>query len=276
MNITSLPPFKEYQFSPIRLKLSSTGEVFNVGIFMMDENGKNRQIKTIPSFHNIAKCLHLNDAESHDFVLEMLNNKYQDDNFKFNHFFSNSLFIDSLEWYNSELDIKNATEYLFNEIVTINHAMQQKNTIGEYTNTKIITKISNIAKSQGMKNIAFRRKNLAHKQIDTITFGNKEKIITAGEVCSPHVEGFMDQFASSSFALEQVRTSQKITALLMYLPIMEEIVNHSLKKNYNYAESYSKERGYEIVKSKHLEAYLEAIADLTKKNGGDLFSETKE
>lgn len=269
-------PFNEFQFAPIQFHLTKTGEIFNIGVIMTDENGKNAKIRTIDSFNDIAKCLKIKNPSGHDFVLEMLHKNFDDNKIQFGKEYSNAIKIESLDWYNTYNSIDEEIEIAFNDFVTLSHAHQSKNTIGEYTNTKIITKISNLAKEKGMKNIAFRRKNLAHKQIDTVTFGAKDKIIAAGEVCSPHVEGFMEHFASSSFALEQVRTTQKIIALLMYLPIMEDIIDHSLRKHYDYAEGYSRERGYEIVKSKDFEAYLEAIADLTKRNGGDLFYEIKE
>lgn len=268
-------PFNEFQFAPIQFHSTKTGEVFNIGVVMTDDSGQNAKIKTIDSFSDIAKCLKIKNPSGHDFVLEMLHKNFNDNKIQFGKEYSNAIKIEKLDWYNSNNSLEEEIEIAFNDFVTLSHAHQLKNTIGEYTNTKIITKISNIAKEKGMKNIAFRKKNLAHKQIDTVTFGEKNKIIVAGEVCSPHMDDFMEHFANSSFALDQAKTTHQILALIMYLPIMEDITSHVLRKNYDFAEGYSRERGYVVEKSKYHEAYLDSIADLTKKNGGDLFSNLK-
>lgn len=269
-------PFNEFQFAPIQFHSTKTGEVFNIGVVMTDENGQNAKIRTINSFSDIAKCLKIKNPSGHDFVLEMLHKNFDDKKIQFGKEYSNAIKIEKLDWYNSNNSLDEEIEIAFEEFVTLSHAHQSKNTIGEYTNTKIITKISNLAKEKGMKNIAFRKKNIAHKQIDTVTFGEKNKIILAGEVCSPHMDDFMDHIANSSFALDQAKSRHQILALLMYLPIMEDITSHSLRKNYDFAEGYCREKGYVVEKSKYPDAYLEIIAQLTKQYGGDLFSEMKQ
>lgn len=264
--------FNEYQYSPVRLKLGSTGEIFNIGVILMDQDGRNRHIKTIDSFKSIGKCLKIENPDSQDFILGKLHSSFSKDYFKFGENFSNSFFVESPEWLNSEKSLEEELETTFNEIVTISYATHHKNSIGEYSNTKIISKIENLAIKRNLKNIAFRKRSIAYKQIDAVTYGEKGSILTVGEVCSPHVDNFMDQFGSSLIAIDQLKN--QIKAAILFFPMMEAISN-TQNKNYNFALGLAKERGHEVIASKFNEEFLEAIISTTNRYGGDLFSELK-
>ena len=261
--------FNEYQCSTIKLKLPTTGEVFNVGVILMDENGKNRKIKTIGSFQSIAKCLKIEEADSHDYILQKLEKYYKRDNFEFDTNFSNTLHVEAPSWINSEKSIEEELQVTFEEMVTISHS-NKHGKIGEYTSQSIVTKLKSIADTKSMKNIGFRKNTgIAHKRIDAIT-NLKDEFLVAGEVCSPHTDNFMQHWSSSTMALNQLIESNKIKVCLMYLPIIK-MISGQLKLNYNYAKDYSNRRGIRVIDSKYPENFLAEIEKETKKYGQSLF-----
>jgi len=263
--------FNEYQCSTVKLKLPTTGEVFNVGVILMDESGQNRKIKTIESFKNIAKCLKVESADSHDYILQKLAEYYKRDNFEFGTNFSNTLYVETPSWINSEKSLEEELQITFEEMVSISHASKH-NKIGEYTSQTIVSKLKNIADTRSMKNIDFRKDTgVAYKRIDAVT-NLKDKLLVAGEVCSPHVDGFMQHWSSSTMAFNQLKEKKKIKVCLMYLPIME-MISGQLRSNYNYAKDYSQRNGIKVIDSKFPEHFLSEIEKETKKYGQTLFED---
>ena len=263
--------YNEYKFSPIRMHIPLSGEVFNIGVILTDETEQKKIMKTINSFSEISDCINLKEINGHNYMLKKLQEDFNSGDVSFGKSFSNAIYIEELDWLNSDKEMEDELNIMFDELVTLKRK-EAKRSIGKYTNKTIISELRKISDKKKMKNIYFRRSTkYTHKKVDTITLGDEDDIIVAGEVCSPYVDDFMDNFASSIFLLNQLNNLKKMKAGIVYLPLMMDLNKLALKKNYSYARDYAKEIGYEVVTSKHLQEYIDAIADMTKRDGQSLF-----
>lgn len=264
-----MKPFNEFKFAPIQFHSTKTGEIFNIGVIMTDENGETAKIKTINSFNDVAKCLKIKNPDGHDFVLEMLHKNFNDKKVQFGKEYSNAIKVETLDWYNTSNSLDEEIEIAFNEFVTLTHAHDARR-ISEYSSQSIVTSLKKLADTRNMKNINFRKStNIAHKRIDVITF-QKDELLVAGEVCSPHVEGFMQHWASSMMALNQLQEKKKIKLCMMYLPIMK-LITGQLRQNYGYAKDYSTRNNIKVIDSEHPQSFLYEIEKETRQLDYSLF-----
>lgn len=262
--------FKEYKFSPVRLTLQSTGEVFNIGVIVEDEK-HTKELRLIDSFSSLSKCLKLTDYRSLDFVLDYLRENIDDIQLTKKVSISNAVIVDTSEWMNTEKDISDAATEIFEELVTIAHGKGKHTSFGEHTSNSIVTKVKKMAESKGYNHISFRKhvKEAFNKQIDTVTENENGQPVVLGEVCSPIVQSFHHDVAFSIMALEMALAGKIVHSCILYIPFFSSLKGSALD-NYRYAKETAIKKNIHIVDSKDYGEFLGEIAETSKRAGAPL------
>ncbi len=266
--------YNEYQFSPIRMKFPRTGEVFNIGVIVMDEHGENREIRCIDNFDDISKCLRIDEPSSHNFILNLLNSQYNTEKFTFGQEFSNTMHVESPDWLNTEKTISDAADELYEELVTIKRAIHSHRHISEYTPTKIVTSLKSYANNKGYKRIDFRKriKVAFNKKIDAIVYSDDEMQlpVIGVDVCTPAVEQFIQNTAFAAMALQAARRANMIKKPIIYMPEVGDMTP-SLRRDYFNAKAGVEEQDIMVIDTKDSEEFFGFLNQQASSYGTSLF-----
>lgn len=266
--------YKDYQYSPIRMKFVKTGEVFNIGVIVMDEFGANRELRIIDSFDDISKCLRITDPTSHNFMLNLLKTHYADQSFQFGAEFSNTMHIETPEWIYSDVSISNAANDLFNELVTIKRHTASGIHIGDNTPTKVVTSLKDLALEKQYKRINFRRKIPAafNKHIDAIVYADDaENDAAIGvEVCTPAVDNYIVKGSFSMMALLKAKEENAIKDAVLYMPAIG-YQKTTDRKDFNDLRRSIEKQGVTVIKTEDYNTFFGELNQRASGYGTRLF-----
>ncbi|PLY08354.1 MAG: hypothetical protein C0625_01845 [Arcobacter sp.] len=266
----------DYTYSLIQLKLPKTYEIFNLGVIISDES-KNIEIKTVENIYKASECLALENPEGIEYALNILIDRVI--NYKeFNEgCISQSLFLSESRSYSSDESLTEALENLYNITTTIKKAFKEKNrTINMHDKPHILTNLRKVVLENKYTNIYFNKKvkNL-HKNIDTTVTGldehDKEKIIIAAEVVSPHVTDFFKNFSESYILMQELMKFNDIKHKFLFMP---KLTNLTKEENKNYLialEIASNNKNIEIITNPDYQKFIHNIDSLGHQYNQKLF-----
>ena len=264
--------YKDYLYSPVRLNLVRTGETINIGVIVMDEDRNSRVFRSINSFKDVANCLHLEDASSHDFMLNMINTNLST-SLEFNTNFSNSIFIDKPEWVTSDKSISDTATELYEDMVSIRN-MSSRSKISDFTPTKIITGMEDYAKKHKIQNMDFRRKHISSigKKMDAVVYEDteKKKLLIGIDVTTRAVNEFTQKALYSAISLQKAVEAKKIKDAVLRMP---SIGDKASKQEYReaYKTIVSDYKNVTIIDTADNREFFGVVDTMTKKYGGSLF-----
>lgn len=260
--------YKDYLYSTVRMKFARTGEIFNIGVIVMDEDKNNRVFRSINSFVDIENCLKIEEPSSHDFMLNMLNTNLSKEDLKFGENYSNSMYIEKPEWISSEKSIADTASELFEELVTVKRALNHiRKPISENTPTKIITSMEEYAKKKSYNNIDFRNKQVVSmgKMIDAVVYGDKErkKPLIGIDVATPAVKEFSQRAVYSAVSLVKgVQSGLIKDGLLRLPPLGDKIPKIEYANTYHNVKNTFK--SITVIDTKDNEEFFGVLEDKTK------------
>jgi hypothetical protein len=254
------------------MKLAITGEVFNIGVIVMDEDSKNRVFRSINSFKDIQSCLQLEDVSSHDFVLNSLNSHLNDDDL-FNTNFSNSMYVDEIEWITSDKSIGDTATELYNDMVSL-RKHTTSNHISSFTPKKIITSMEEYASEHKIQNFDFRKKHLSSlgKQMDAVVYdgSKKDEILIGIDVTSLALFDFMQKSIYSAVSLSKaVDDGVMREAVLRMPPIGDKTSKEQYRDTYMLIQNDYKK--VTIIDTKDNGEFFGLVNTISKKYGNGLF-----
>lgn len=264
--------YNDYLYAPVRLNLARTGETINIGVIVMDEDKNNRVFRSINSFKEIEGCLHVEDANSHDFMLNMINTRLST-SIEFNDNFSNSIFIDEPEWITSDKSIPDTATELYEEIVSI-RKNAHRSKISDFTPTKIITSMEEFAKEHKVKNMEFRKKHISSvgKKMDAVVYEDveKKKLLVGIDVTTRAVNEFTQKALYSAISLSKAIESKKIKEAVLRMP---SIGDKASKVEYRetYTTINNDFKNVTIIDTSDNKEFFGVLDDITKKYGNGLF-----
>ena len=235
--------YKDYLYSTVKMNFARTGETFNIGVIVMDEEKNNRVFRSIKSFTEIENCLKIEEPSSHDFMLNMLNTNLSKEDLKFGDNYSNAMYIETPEWISSIKSIADTASELFEELVTIKRALDNKRKpISENTPTKIITSMEQYAKKKSYNKIDFRNREVSSmgKMIDAVVYSDKEhkNPLIGIDVATPAVKEFSQRAVYSAVSLSKAIDSRLLKDGLLRLPPLGDKTNKKEYRN-TYADIYN-------------------------------------
>jgi hypothetical protein len=266
----------DYSYSLIQLRLPKTFEVFNLGVIIKDKT-RDIKIKTVESIYKASECLSLENPEGIEYALNILTDRVINYREIKEGNISQSLFLSEQMVYSSNESIDGALESLYNSTITIKKAFKEKNrVINLHDKPHILTNLRKIVTENKYTNIYFNKKvKSLHKNIDTTVTGldehDKEKIIIAAEVVSPHVTDFFRNFSESYILMQELAKHNEIKHKILFMP---KLTNLSKEENKNYLialEIASSNDNLEVITKPNYQEFIHKINSLSHKYNQKLF-----
>lgn len=250
-----------YKYSLIQLKLPQTFEIYNLGIVLYNNN-IDFEIKVIPNIFKLSSCLNLNDLEGIDFSISILSDRIKTYKEVIPGRISQSVYLSEIRSYTTSKDIKEASEDLYSEIVTLQKAFKEKEkSTNLYDKPHILTGLKEVVEKNKYTNIYFSRKINTHKKVDTVIYENKKPIIAA-EIISPYVQDFLKNFGESFIVMQELNSNEHIKLKMLYMPIISNM-NSTQVRNYRTAKQIAENN---FIKVHDTSDYEEFLADLNQES----------
>lgn len=267
--------YKDYLYAPVRINFAKTGEVFNIGVIVMDENKENRVFRSINSFVDIENCLRIEEPSSHDFMLNMLNTKLTANDLKFGDNYSNSMYIEIPEWISSDKSISDTANELFDELVTVKRAIENsRKPISEHTPMKIITSMEAYAHEKKYKRIDFRNKKVTSmgKMIDAVVYKDLDYTnpLIGIDVATPAIKDFSQRAVYSAVSLSKAIEFGFIKNAILRLPDRGDKTSKLEYKN-TYRDIYNGFKDITVIDTSENDAFFEVLDKQTRQLGSSLF-----
>ncbi|MDX4061696.1 hypothetical protein Q6A90_04880 [Aliarcobacter skirrowii] len=251
-----------YKYSLIQLKLPQTFEIYNLGIVLYNNNNIDFEIKVIPNIFKLSSCLNLNDLEGIDFSISILSDRIKTYKEVIPGRISQSVYLSEIRSYTTSKDIKEASEDLYSEIVTLQKAFKEKEkSTNLYDKPHILTGLKEVVEKNKYTNIYFSRKINTHKKVDTVIYENKKPIIAA-EIISPYVQDFLKNFGESFIVMQELNSNEHIKLKMLYMPIISNM-NSTQVRNYRTAKQIAENN---FIKVHDTSDYEEFLADLNQES----------
>lgn len=266
--------YKDYLYSTVKMNFARTGETFNIGVIVMDEEKNNRVFRSIKSFTEIENCLKIEEPSSHDFMLNMLNTNLSKEDLKFGDNYSNAMYIETPEWISSIKSIADTASELFEELVTIKRALDNKRKpISENTPTKIITSMEQYAKKKSYNKIDFRNREVSSmgKMIDAVVYSDKEhkNPLIGIDVATPAVKEFSQRAVYSAVSLSKAMGAELLKDGILRLPPLGNKISNAEYRN-TYADIKNVFKSVTIIDTRDNEEFFGILNDKAKKLGSSL------